>query len=60
MMMNKKRILFHLLGLSSIAEAVSVAVIIFFSITVRGYCLTVEYNLAIRWFETALACYAVV
>jgi hypothetical protein len=58
--LNKKLMLFHLLGVLSLLGAVSVMAITFFSITVHGYCLTVEDNLAIRWFEAGVAGYSVV
>jgi hypothetical protein len=58
--MNKKYMLFHLFGVLSLLGAVSVMVITFFFITVSGYCLTGEDNLAIRWFEVGVAGYSVV
>lgn len=51
---------FHLLGVLSLLGAVSLMDITFFFITVQGYCLVVEDNLAIRWFEIGVAGYAVV
>jgi len=58
--LNKKHILFHVFGILSLLGAVSLMAITFFSITVHGYCLTVEDNLAVRWFEAGVAGYAVV
>jgi hypothetical protein len=58
--MDKKYIAFHVFGVLSLLAAVAVMTITFFSITVHGYCFTVEDNLAVRWFEAGVAGYSVV